>query len=456
MNVLLVRPNLGQARRPAPPLGLCLIASALKANVFLPRVLDLSLAKDARRELAKAVEDWLPVAVGLSVSNLDNGDFLRPRSHLPEAAAVAREIRSLTDVPLVVGGPAVSMAPHQLVRRLEANYAIVGEGEQGLVDLLACLNAGGQPSELAGVCTRHTYSQYAVSPTRVEELDELPFARMAEWVNVKEYLRRGSPMPVQSKRGCQFECIYCTYPRIQGQDYRFRKPETVAAEIWETNSRWKVGRFEIADATFNHPTGHALALCEAIIQSRLKAELHTSGLHPGSASKELLGLMKRAGFTSVVCTADSGDGSVLSELRRGFGPDQIAHTATWARESELPVLWSFIFGGPGETDATVRSTIRLMRSALGPRDRILCTLGLRVYPGTGLAQAAVDEGVVAPGADLIEPSFYFSPKITPTRVLSLLEGSRLRSRITYLNSLQSRWGGWGLRLRRALRLPGAP
>ncbi len=455
MNVLLVRPDHGQAAQSIPPLGLCLIASSLKANAFAPRVLDLGLASDPRRELAKAIEDWLPVAVGLSVCELDNGDFMRPRSYLPQIAAIARAIRSLTDVPLVLGGPAVSMAPHQLVRRLEANYAIVGEGEQGLVDLLACLNAGGQPSELAGVCTRHTYSQYAVSPTRVERLDEMPFARVAEWVNVKEYLRRGSPMPVQSKRGCQFECVYCSYPRIEGEDYRLRKPETVAAEMWETNSRWKVRRFEIVDLTLNHPTNHALALCEAIIQSRLKAELHTSRLHPGSVSKELLGLMKRAGFTSVVCTADSGDGSVLSELKRGFVPDQIAQTATWARESELPILWSLVFGGPGETDRTVRTTIRVMGSALGPRDRILCTLGLRVYPGTKLAQAAVDEGVVAPGADLIEPSFYFSPKITPTRVLSLLEGSRLRSRITYLNSLRSRWGGWGLRLRRALRLPGA-
>lgn len=455
MNVLLVQPNVGQARQATPPLGLCLIASALKANAFTPYVLDLNLAKAPRRELAKAIEDWLPVAIGLSVGNLDNGDFMRPRPYLPQVAALARQIRSLSDSPLVVGGPAVSLAPQKLVRRLEADYAIVGEGEQALIDLLACLSAGGQPSELAGVCTRQTYSKYRVSPTRVERLDELPFAHVAEWVRVKEYVRRGRPVPVQTKRGCQFECTYCAYPRAEGSDYRVRKPGTVAAEMWETDSRWKVGRFEIVDATLNHPTDHALALCEAIIQSRLKAELHTSSLHPGSASKELLALMKRAGFTSVVCTADSADESVLSQLRKGFGPDQIAQTAAWAHETKLPVSWLFIFGGPGETDKTVRSTIRFMRSALGPRDRILCRLGLRVYPGTPLAETAVDEGAVAPGADLLDPTFYFSPKITPGRVLSLLASARLRSRVAYLNALPGRRGSWGVRLKRALHLPGA-
>jgi radical SAM superfamily enzyme YgiQ (UPF0313 family) len=455
MNVLLVQPNLGRVRHPVPPLGLCQIASALKANVFAPRILDLALVKDPRRELARAIEDWLPVAVGLSVPTLDNGDAMRPRPHLPQASAIAREIRSLTDVPLVVGGPAVSVAPHKLVRRLEADYAIVGEGEQAMVDLLSCLNAGGQPSELAGVCTRQTYSKYRVSPTRVENLDEMPFARVAEWVSVNDYLRRGAWIPVQSKRGCQFECMYCTYPQIEGSEYRTRNPDTVAAEMWETKSQWKVGRFEIVDATLNHPADHALALCEAIIQSRVKADLRTSGLHPASASRELLAAMKRAGFTSVVCAADSGDESMLARMGKGFAPDQIAETARWAREADLRVGWSFVFGGPGETEQTLRSTIRFMRSALGPRDRILSSLGLRVYPGTELAETAVDDGAVAPGADLVEPAFYFSPKLTPYRVLSLLESAGLRSRVVHLSSLPGRGSSWGARLRRALRLPRA-
>ena len=93
---------------------------------------------------------------------------------------------------------------------------------------------------------------------------------------------------------------------------------------------------------------------------------------------------------------------------------------------------------------------------MGPRDRLLCTLGLRVYAGTPLAQVAAEEGVVAPDQNLLSPAFYWSPAVTPARVLSLLDGSKLRRQMILLTSLQSRLVPFGLRIRHALRLPGPP
>jgi hypothetical protein len=122
----------------------------------------------------------------------------------------------------------------------------------------------------------------------------------------------------------------------------------------------------------------------------------------------------------------------------------------------LPILWSFIFGAPGESEETVRATLRFVEAVLGPRDRLLCTLGLRVYPGTELAQIAQAEGALAPDADLLDPTFYFSPAIGLARVLALLDGSKLRRQMVFLTSLQSRLVPLGMRLRRALRLPGPP
>jgi radical SAM superfamily enzyme YgiQ (UPF0313 family) len=147
---------------------------------------------------------------------------------------------------------------------------------------------------------------------------------------------------------------------------------------------------------------------------------------------------------------------VLERLKKGFSLDDIARTASWAREVELPMLWSFVFGAPGETEDTVRATIRFAEVVLGRRDRILCTLGLRVYPGTELARAAVEEGLVSPSANLLSPAFYFSPEVTPARVLALLDHSKVRRQMVFLTSLQSSIVPLGMRLRHALRLPGPP
>mgnify|MGYP001613241426 CR=1 FL=1 len=98
----------------------------------------------------------------------------------------------------------------------------------------------------------------------------------------------------------------------------------------------------------------------------------------------------------------------------------------------------------------------LCGQALGPQDRILCTVGLRIYPGTELARIACEEGALSAESDLVEPTFYFSPHISPARVLELLESSPLRPQMLYLGQLQRREISWALRARSLLRLSGAP
>jgi hypothetical protein len=38
----------------------------------------------------------------------------------------------------------------------------------------------------------------------------------SRWINLRAYLSRLSTVPVQTKLGCHFQCIYCTYRKIEG------------------------------------------------------------------------------------------------------------------------------------------------------------------------------------------------------------------------------------------------
>jgi len=456
MRVLLVHSNRERLPQPAIPLGLCLVASSLEPAGYQPRLLDLCFSPRPIPDLDRALADFRPDAIGLSLRNLDNGDYLRPRSYLLELAALAQHLRSRSRSPLIIGGPAVSILPLELLSLLPADYAIIGDGEQALPALLEAIATGADASALPGVCPRGQGSPQFVSTAQVSDVETLPFAQIGRWLDLNPYLRGGSPLPIQTKRGCQLKCVYCTYRHIEGRHYRLRSPHSVVAEMDEAQRRWRVRSFEIVDSTFNHPLDHALALCQAIVQARLRADFQTTGLTPAATAPALLQLMKRAGFANVVCTPDSGSERILATLKKGFGPEEVARTAAWAREADLPILWSFVFGAPGENNQTVRATLRFMNTVFGPRDRFICTLGLRIYPGTELAALATGEGALAPEANLIYPTFYFSPHITPTRVLSLLDASPVRSRMICLSSLQSPLVALALRLRRALHLPGPP
>ena len=83
-------------------------------------------------------------------------------------------------------------------------------------------------------------------------------------------------------------------------------------------------------------------------------------------------------------------------------------------------------------EETVRETLHFIETALAPQDRIICTIGLRIYPRTRLAQTALEEGMVTPETDLSEPVFYYSPHITAARTVELIEASSARPRMVYL------------------------
>ena len=140
--VLLIHSNRERAPQPGIPLGLCLIASALEAQGCEPRIADLCFALRLRRELARALADWRPELIGLSVRNLDNGEYLRTRNYVSQAVAMVRACREHSAAPLVLGGPAVSIALAEMLERMGADYAVSGEGEQVMPELVQQLADG--------------------------------------------------------------------------------------------------------------------------------------------------------------------------------------------------------------------------------------------------------------------------------------------------------------------------
>jgi radical SAM superfamily enzyme YgiQ (UPF0313 family) len=440
MRVLLVSTNRARAPQPVAPLGLGLVAAATAARGHEVRLLDLYFSRHPEADLTRALREWRPEAIGLSIRNLDNGESLRPVSHLPEAERWAQVCRAHCPAPLIVGGAAVNVAPEETLRRLGADYVVVGDGEVGLPEVLGRIEEG---------------SGQACPTWRAEDLDALPHAEAGRWVDLPRYLRQGTAYPLQSKRGCAFHCSYCSYPLIEGETYRRRSPESVCAEIEEAIGRWRVRSFELVDSTFNHPYEHAARLCEALARRRFRAAFHTMGLNPATASRELFSLMRGAGFRSAVCATESGSEAMLSSLRKGFTAEHVAQTAAWAREAGLPTLWAFLFGAPGETEETVRETRRFIETALGPQDRIICTVGVRVYPGTEVARTALAEGLIGADTDLSYPVFYHSPHVTGERILELLDASPMRSRMMLLETIQRPSIAFAMRLRHALHVPGA-
>ncbi len=454
--VLLVSTNRERAPQPVMPNGVACVAAAVARAGYDVRVLDLCFARDPIREARDIALAFAPDVIGVSVRNIDNSDLLALRHYTPEAMAVARALRAAAPhASVIAGGAAFGVAPASLTDALDVDWAVAGDGERATIALVDALAAGRDPGAVPGLVRRDAAGTRLVPPGGDESLGALPETRMQDWIDVRAYQRRGATVPIQTKRGCVFRCVYCTYLNVEGWGYRLRDPASVTDEIAGLARERGIRRFEFVDSTFNAPPRHAIAVCESIVRRGLRVHLDTTNFTPAAATPELLAAMRPAGFRWLGITAESASDPVLARLEKGFDADQVRTVADRVERAGMRVLWIFLVGGPGETRATLDETLRFAESRLSRGDAVYLTVGLRIYPGTTLQRIATDEGVVGADDSLLTPTFYFSPALDrAVAVARLRQFAERHPRFMFSADSRSSLLPYLTRLASFLRLPG--
>jgi anaerobic magnesium-protoporphyrin IX monomethyl ester cyclase len=410
--VLLVSTNRERQPYPVVPNGLACVASALDAAGHRVRFVDLCFVKDPVATVRAAARAFRPDVIGVSVRNIDNSDAIALRHYTPEARDVLLALRAAAPAAKVIaGGAAFGVAPEALFRDLAVDYAVAGDGERASVALVDALSSGTPIEALPGLVRERNGTVVFTPPGEDADLDSLPRPALHRWVDLARYQRHGATIPIQTKRGCVYKCVYCTYRNVEGWGYRTRDPELVADEIEELKVKAGVRHFDFVDSTFNSPPGHALQVCEAITRRKLGVQLDTTNFTPATASSELLAAMKAAGFRSLGITAESASDPVLEKLEKGFNVAKVREVAERVEKHSIKMLWIFLVGGPGETRQTVEETLSFAKWRLERGDAVYLTVGLRIYPGTTLHRIAIAEGVVPANSTLLDPAFYFSGEL---------------------------------------------
>jgi radical SAM superfamily enzyme YgiQ (UPF0313 family) len=412
MNVLIISTNRNQFPMPVIPLGACMVAEAAARAGHKARLLDLIYQVDpvgaVRRELEK--------------ENIDNNDCGSPEFFVKDLLPLMDTVRALTPAPVVLGGAAVSVMPEELLRFTGADWAVLGDGEAIFPRFLEELPKG-SPKTIPGVAwvEEGAFHHNPSVTNRKGCLCDVP--EFYRYIDVRAYLRRFSTMPIQTKLGCQFSCVYCTYRKIEGSGYRLSDPEEVVDNVRRLTSEG-FRNIEFVDNVFNAPYGHALDICRGLMRVRSRASLQSIELNPLLIDEDLISAMERAGFSGVGVTVESASGSVLEGLGKGFSVDHVYKAATVIGRHAIPCVWIFMMGGPNETRETVRETLRFAETVIRPKDAAFFGIGIRIYPGTGLDSIARNQGLLSlTPAEMLEPVFYLSPTVEYSWMLRQVKNS---------------------------------
>jgi radical SAM superfamily enzyme YgiQ (UPF0313 family) len=404
MRILLISPNREMLPDPVFPLGLAYLSAALSDSTHEHQVLDLCFLDDFEVAIGQYVSEFRPEAIGLSLRNVDNVAYPNVCSYLPFYQKVISHLRKITEAPIILGGSGFSLMPGAILSYLEADYGVWGEGEVTLIRLLDRLESGSPIANLPGVFSIYRLQDHKLplSPQYVS-MQDLPVPRREGFANDK-YLRFGGMGNIQTKRGCPFSCVYCTYPLIEGHDVRLRPPTEVAVEM-EHMCQNGIDTLFIVDSVFNFPPHHAKSVCQEIIKLGIKVRW-SCYLNPSMVTESLLQIMKEAGCTSVEFGTDSGSNAILKQLGKLFTITDVQHSSELCHKVGVPFCHSLIFGAPGEDQQTMQETFDLM-TRVNPTAVIAMT-GIRVFPGTKLAEFASPEDLIQTGKTMLEPSFYLA------------------------------------------------
>ena len=396
-------PKLWEVMQPYPPLGSLYAASYLRAHGYDVAFFDAMLA-ESEEEWGNALDKYQPHYAILYEDNfnyLSKMCLLRMRQAAFSMIEMAKE-RGYTVI--LCGADATDHAREYLTRG--ADYVLLGEGEETLVELLDVLSGRceAELGEILGLAyqapiapgqdmtDRQESVIYNTRRPDIKDLDALPFPAW-DLVDIERYRKIWLEqhgyfsMNMVTTRGCPFHCNWCAKP-IWGQRYHSRSPENVAAEMKWLKENYAPDHIWFTDDILGLKPGWLPGFADVVHteQSMIPFKcLSRADLLTREGEVEAL---QRAGAQTVWMGAESGSQKILDAMDKGTRIEQIYEATARLHRAGIRVGYFLQFGYPGETRADIEKTIQLVRDG-NPDD-----IGISVsypMPGTKFYEAVREQ-----------------------------------------------------------------
>ncbi|HOV87732.1 MAG TPA: hopanoid biosynthesis associated radical SAM protein HpnJ [Syntrophobacteraceae bacterium] len=292
-------------------------------------------------------------------------------------------------------GPHVSVLPEETLRATDAiDFVVRKEFDDALTEFAS----GKKLEDIAGISFRSN-GQIHHTPDRplLLDLDRLPFA-VDTYKRDLDITRYSVPFLLHpfvafyTARGCPARCTFCLWPQtFSGHRWRTRSTESVVAEFKRAYELFP-GLQEIFfdDDTFTWGKSRVLEICEKLKPLK-KTWSCTCRVH---ADYETLKAMKEAGCRLLIVGFESASSTILRNVKKGATAEQGRELMKNCRRLGIAVHGDFIIGLPGETQETIRETIRFA-------EEIDCeTIQVSIahaFPGTEMYQYLRDRGYFPDG-----------------------------------------------------------
>ncbi len=354
------------------PMGLYYLAAQLLDRGIQAPILNLAQQDPGTGQeylalFIETIKREQPDIIGFSLTN--------PSRFSAMACAVAAK-KICPKTLILFGGPAPTfMADHLFRACPELDIIVKGEGERPVLELANALEKKTEhiPATLKnikGLIFRQGNDLVNTGPSDlIQNLDDL--AHPAKYFHFQH---------LAMSRGCPGKCTFCGSPKFWGNSRVRRHSADWFFEEIQTLAQKGVSHFFFSDDTFTMDRDQVITLCEKIINSELSITWNAIS-RVDYIDEDLLSMMRRAGCIQISFGVESGSDKIKKILGKPMDNDTCVQAFSLARSLGILPRAYFIYGSPGETQATVEESLGLMEK-LAPLSIVSYMLVL--FPGTHL------------------------------------------------------------------------
>ena len=423
MSICLIRPPAVESFRFATtsitaPLGIAYLAAAVESSGRTVSVIDaVAMGANVRTAYYKGylvglrpekIVKLIPqetLLVGISVV------FTHEWPCVVQLIDNIRQIRP--ELVIAVGGEHVTAMPEFCLLTSKADYVVLGEGEETIIELIQNLEGRKLISSIAGTGYRSTSStvegnasqpnSIVIEPRR-DRRTEVDDIKTPAWhhIDLDTYYKHrfvggmytnALTVPILATRGCPYQCTYCSSPNMWLPRWIPRNPIAVVDEIESYVINYGATNFPFQDLTAIVRKDWITAFCQELIDRDLEITWQLpTGTRSEAIDDEVARLLKRSGMVSMAYAPESGSDTTRRLIKKKMKANNLFESVKAADQANLNVAAFIVIGFPHDVPAHLEENLRFIDQLAEAGVTDLSVGFYMALPGTELFHSLFDAG----------------------------------------------------------------
>jgi radical SAM superfamily enzyme YgiQ (UPF0313 family) len=394
-------PKQEETQTPYAPLATLYAAALIREQGYTVDLFDVQFCRSPL-EIKQKLETFAPDVL---VIYDDGFNYLTKMclTNMREAAWRMQELAKEYKCAVIVSGSDASDQEEDYLFH-GADYIIIGEAEQTLVELLNAFNENEDKSlqgfqnlenleKIKGIAYLEEGAvKRSAARAVLKDLDTLPKPAW-DLIDLEPYKntwmsRHGFfSINMVTTRGCPYKCNWCAKP-IYGNRYNAHSPGYIVDLIEDMQKHSDFTHIWFADDIFGLKPGWLKEFAALIAARGIRIKYKIQSRADLLLEPESIQYLAASGCETVWMGAESGSQKILDAMDKGIKVEEITEACTLLKKYGIKPSLFLQFGYPGETMDDIRKTIDMVKNTM-PED-----IGISVsypLPGTGFYEKVKSE-----------------------------------------------------------------